>query len=272
MPTNNASQVVVPARTYIYLAPVGTMAPVDVATDPTSEWIYVGLTTPDSLAFNTEPEFEEVNSGQSDYPVRRFMTSETATVEVDLIQWNEFNLKNVYGGGAVTQASAGVYKFTPPTAGARTERAAIIDVVDGTKRYRYIVPRTMQVEGVSSDLQKGQEARLPLRLAVLGADDVVPWTMLTNDAAFLPIPTISTVSPSTGPAAGGTLVEILGNNFTGATGGTAVKFGAVNATSYTVVDDSKITAVSPAGSAGAVDVVVTTPAGIATSTGGFTYS
>jgi hypothetical protein len=45
-----------------------------------------------------------------------------------------------------------------------------------------------------------------------------------------------------GPAAGGTSVVISGRNFTGTT---AVMFGANPATSFTVVDDNTITAISP---------------------------
>ena len=54
-------------------------------------------------------------------------------------------------------------------------------------------------------------------------------------------------------------MTIYGTNFTGAT---AVQFGAVNATSYTVDSPGVITAVSPAGTAGTlVDITVTTPGG-----------
>ena len=57
-------------------------------------------------------------------------------------------------------------------------------------------------------------------------------------------------------------MTIYGTNFTGATGATAVQFGAVNATSYTVDSATQITAVIPAGTAGTlVDITVTTPGG-----------
>lgn len=56
-------------------------------------------------------------------------------------------------------------------------------------------------------------------------------------------------------AVGGT-VAIRGQGFTGITGATGVKFGATNATSYIVHDDTLITAVMPAGSAGTVAVTV----------------
>jgi hypothetical protein len=50
-------------------------------------------------------------------------------------------------------------------------------------------------------------------------------------------------------------VTIAGTNFTGAT---AVNFGSTPATSFIVNSDSSITATSPAGSAGPVDVTITT--------------
>ncbi len=77
---------------------------------------------------------------------------------------------------------------------------------------------------------------------------------------------ISSVSPSFGSAAGGTAITIAGKNFTGAT---SVMIGGIPATSFVVVSATTITAISPIGSAGAKDVVVTTPAGTATLVGGF---
>ena len=53
-------------------------------------------------------------------------------------------------------------------------------------------------------------------------------------------------------------MTITGTNFTGAT---AVKFGVTAAASFTVNSATQITATSPAGSAGAVDITVTTPGG-----------
>ena len=70
-------------------------------------------------------------------------------------------------------------------------------------------------------------------------------------------PTVTGLSPTSGPAAGGTLVTITGTGFTGAT---AVDFGTTPATNVTVVNDTTITADSPAGT-GIVDVTVTTPGG-----------
>ncbi|WP_235445011.1 beta strand repeat-containing protein [Streptomyces sioyaensis] len=70
-------------------------------------------------------------------------------------------------------------------------------------------------------------------------------------------PTVTSVSPTSGSTAGGTSVTVTGTGFTGAT---AVRFGATQATSFTVDSDTQITAVSPQGT-GTVQVTVTTSAG-----------
>ncbi|MFI5977768.1 IPT/TIG domain-containing protein [Streptomyces sp. NPDC051452] len=71
-------------------------------------------------------------------------------------------------------------------------------------------------------------------------------------------PTVTGVSPSSGATSGGTVVTVTGTNFSGAG---QVRFGSVNASSFSVVSPTQITAVSPPGIAGSVPVTVTTPAG-----------
>jgi hypothetical protein len=80
--------------------------------------------------------------------------------------------------------------------------------------------------------------------------------LFTYQAAAV-APTVTSVSPASGPAAGGTQVSVSGTSFTGAT---AVSFGSTPATAVTVNSATSITATSPAGT-GTVDVSVTTPAG-----------
>jgi hypothetical protein len=79
---------------------------------------------------------------------------------------------------------------------------------------------------------------------------------------YTPNPTVTGVTPTTGPRNGGTTVTISGANLTGAT---AVNFGGTPAASFMVVSDTKITAVSPPGH-GTVDVTVTTSGGTSAAT------
>jgi hypothetical protein len=68
--------------------------------------------------------------------------------------------------------------------------------------------------------------------------------------------TISSISPASGPVTGGTLVTVNGSNFAS---GSTVSFGGASATSVNFISSSQLTAVTPAGTAGAVNVTVTNP-------------
>ncbi len=81
-------------------------------------------------------------------------------------------------------------------------------------------------------------------------------------------PTLTLVAPATGSTAGGTACTLTGTDFTGVTG---VTFGGTAATGVTFVSATSITCTSPAGAAGAVSVVVTTPAGSNVANTLFTY-
>ena len=91
-----------------------------------------------------------------------------------------------------------------------------------------------------------------------------------NGQAGAPLPTLSSVSPASGPTAGGTVLTLTGTQFvTGAT----VSVGGVSATSVTVNSSTSITATAPVHAAGAVSVVVTNPdGGSATINNAYTYT
>lgn len=190
----DATRIVVAQMARLWLAPVGTAAPAGPETTMPTGWRDVGLFTPDSLTWSTDPSFEEVRSHQSNFPTRRFQTEDSATAGVDLQEWSAANFLAVYGGGTVTQVAAVPgppaipmhYRFSPPGVGGRGSVAACIEVQDGTRRYRRIVPKCEQIEGVEQSFEKTSESTLPLRLAVIGSDVGDPWYDLTNDAAFAP--------------------------------------------------------------------------------------
>ena len=78
-------------------------------------------------------------------------------------------------------------------------------------------------------------------------------------AEVLPVPEITSITPSFGSVTGGTVLTITGKNFSNAS---AVEFGSTPAASFSVDSDTKITATAPQVlRPGKVDVTVTTLAG-----------
>ena len=93
-------------------------------------------------------------------------------------------------------------------------------------------------------------------------------TTLTSPQTYNVKPKITSFTPPSGPPA--TLVTING---TGLIQASAVKFGTVKATTFTVESDSRVTAVVPSGlAAGAVTISITTPGGTANSPTKFTVN
>ena len=88
--------------------------------------------------------------------------------------------------------------------------------------------------------------------------------------ATTPSPTLTSVSPTSGPTSGGTTITLRGTNFLS---GATVRVGGAAASSVTVASSTRITARTPAGTAGARDVLVTNPDGrAAVRVGAFTYT
>ncbi|MFF3754697.1 IPT/TIG domain-containing protein [Streptomyces sp. NPDC002018] len=111
-------------------------------------------------------------------------------------------------------------------------------------------------------------------LAPAGAAGAVGITVTTAGGTnngltytYVAPPTVTTVTPDEGPTSGGTAVTVAG---TGLTSTTSVTFDGAPAP-FTVISDTAVSAVTPPGAAGAVDVVVSNDAGSATAVDGFTY-
>lgn len=93
--------------------------------------------------------------------------------------------------------------------------------------------------------------------------------------AFQFQPSVLAVTPSSGPAAGGTSITIEGHQFFEDTdvGELVVTIDGAKCTDVALVDGDTITATTPAGATGARDVVVTLPSGATSAplVGAFTY-
>jgi hypothetical protein len=127
-----------------------------------------------------------------------------------------------------------------------------IDFGDGTWDY----------EATGADIEHMYTADGTYTFTAYRGDSVIEDTVTVAGSG------ITSITPATGAAAGGTAVTVTGAGFTSAT---SLTLGGVAVTSFTVVSDTQITGTSAAHAAGAVDVVVVDAAGNATLTGGYTY-
>lgn len=140
--------------------------------------------------------------------------------------------------------------------------------------------------GTVADMGTSEDAGASSWDATISITGMVVYVMVTGAAQWIvtaqilsainpnpappgPLPDLVSILPTSGPTAGGTSVVLTGTDFTGVT---AVSFGGIAAASFTVNSSTQITAVTPALTAGAKDVSVTTPNGTDVLAGAFTAS
>lgn len=214
-------------------------------------------------------------------------------------------LSNTLGGpGTGTIVSAPVVSSIALTDSSPTDAAAVDFTVTFSKAVSGVTASNFSLTGtgtsgasigtpVSSDggtiwtapVITGAPGTLGLDLSSrTGITDAVGNQLYTstsdNGSTFTPFvgaqytirsaPTISAVSPGSGPATGGTAIAITGTDFLS---GATVTVGGASATNVVVVSVTEITAITPAGTAGAAAVVVTnTDGGTFSDAAGFSYA
>jgi LPXTG-motif cell wall-anchored protein len=129
--------------------------------------------------------------------------------------------------------------------------AATSFVVDNDSQITAVVPAGTGVVDVTVE-----------GAAACGTDSLPDAYEYTDD------PVIGTIDPTSGPETGGTVVTITGSNFGGVT---RVTFDGVDGTGLVVVSDTELRITTPAGTPGAADVLVFSPAGVS-DPGAFTYT
>lgn len=156
-------------------------------------------------------------------------------------------------------AVTGISPASGPTAGGTSV------VITGSDLTAASVVRFGGTVASSFTVDSGAQITATAPAGTVGAVDVTVTTTGGTSAThandlftYVAAPTVSAVSPTSGPVAGGSTVTITGTALTGAT---AVKFGSANATGFVVDSATQITAVSPAAAAGVTDVTVTTIGG-----------
>lgn len=107
-------------------------------------------------------------------------------------------------------------------------------------------------------------------VTVGGADTLSNAIEFTTSAL---VPVVSSITPATGPVAGGTTVTVTGQYFSGSySDSVSAAINGVSGSSLVLIDDSTLTFVTPAGSAGAYDLSVVTGGGVGTLLAAFTYT
>lgn len=184
----DVDDIIVGANGTVWVAPVGTAAPTTPVAVPGAGWLDLGYTSEDGVSLVDGKTVEPIRVWQLFHAARRVVTERETTISFVLRQWGKDQVKLAFGGGTVTEPTAGVFKYEPPNPEDLDERALMIDWADGAKHYRWINLRGNVSDNVESQLVRTAAVDLPIAFGILGTDGVKPWYLLTDDPAFDPTP------------------------------------------------------------------------------------
>lgn len=182
--TKDADEIVVGANGSVYIGAVDAVIPASIATPLGTDWTDLGYVTEDGVSWTDGKTLQSIRAWQSFYDLRRIVESKEGSLAFSLMQWSGANVKLAFGGGAIAQPSAGVFRYTPPDPANIDERAMIVEWSDGAKDYRLAFPKGMVSENVETNLQRTSASLLPITFTLLGQDGVQPFILDTNDPAF----------------------------------------------------------------------------------------
>jgi len=161
---------------YLYLAPIGTTEPTDVATSistVSAAWVLMGYTDVGS-EFHYQTNTDQVLVAEVLDPLSYQPTSRAGTVQFVLAQITITNLKAAFNGGNVSSGT-GVTIYEPPDLGSEVRAMILFESEDHTERW--IFRQLFQSGDVAIVRGKGAaKATIPVTFNLeLPATGLRPW-------------------------------------------------------------------------------------------------
>lgn len=186
MAWDTADEVIVGQSGRLYVAAQGTALPTTTSATLNSAFTGLGYQTEEGVGINWSREIVRHRAWQAKAAIRIDRDTETFTLSVGLLQWNETTVPLAFGGGTIATDGGSGYKYTPPQdADALARWAVVCDIDDGSDRVRFTMAEAAVVEAVDSRFQRNEMAPLPLTLEALepeaGGD---PYNIYFNETRF----------------------------------------------------------------------------------------
>ncbi len=214
-----------------------------------------GLSGPAGLSFNSAGDLFIANSTASSISVMPIASGTIFGVSVTANTLASVVTSGLSGPAGLTFDSAGDLFITNNSGNS----VSVMPQASGT-----IFGVSVTANTLASVASTGLSA--PLGITIDSAGDLFIANNTANSVsellAFHPVPTVTAVDPAIGSTSGGDVVDIVGSGFVA--GSTTVDFGTAPATSVSLGSGDQLTAVSPPGFVGTIDVTVTTPGGTST--------
>jgi hypothetical protein len=175
------SRVLVALTGKVYVAPVGTTAPVDSTAALNAAFTELGFITEGGVRIHENRERASVARWNTPDLSRTIITARALAVSTSLREWNRRTIQLALGG--TVSGSAGDYSFIPPDVTTDEAKAFVLEWSDSTKHYRLYIPTGRTTDAVESSLSRTGAADLPLTF-VANSTGEPTYTLFTDDPSF----------------------------------------------------------------------------------------
>lgn len=232
----------------VYLAPVGTPLPTTIDGELNPAFEHVGWIHADGVTETPTGSKAEIRGHQGQGVVRTRIETPGTQLSFTALE-SKPQTKALRYDEKSSDVTGNVRKTVRGPGQRVSSRAMVVDKWDADfeDRHERDVYATVDITPNGDRVYTGTDvAGFPMLCDIIGNSEHYE-TYTAPDAA----PSLTSVAPTSG--ASGTTVTLTGTDFLGST---QVRFGSANATSFTVVSNTSITAVVPAGAAGSAAVKV----------------
>ncbi|GAA2665211.1 phage tail tube protein [Nonomuraea recticatena] len=193
MSANNSGAIRFASNGTIWVAPVDTAAPTDVATAPSDTWKALGYVDTNGVELTPSIETQPVEAWQSGVPIKYLVTSAAFQLKFTLHQFDKESVE-LYFGSSFRQATGaggtpvtGVFQLDLSSTPALAETAMIVEWKDATVTNRLIVPRASVSARDGLKLVRNDNNKLGVTLNALDSGGRLGY-ILTNATIELPTP------------------------------------------------------------------------------------
>jgi hypothetical protein len=147
----------------IWVAPVGTAAPLTASAVPAAPWSTLGYLSEDGVTFSQSTDSEAITPWQSRAAVRTIITKRELNLEFTMLQFNEQNVALYFS--SEEPASGDSWDLEVRSDAPAKNYAILVDVKDGDNTVRYHFPRATLSEAGDMEVTKSGAIGLPVTMA-----------------------------------------------------------------------------------------------------------
>lgn len=189
----DATQIRVPGKGYVKIAPKGSTVPTDTSTAWDAAWLDLGFTDDKGVALSKKDSKTPINAWQALTPVRYIMTGRDLHAMMVLEQWNHVTLALWSGEGpsavAANGSVSGEFKMTLSPSPAIDERMLGVEWTDGdlSVTHRMVFSRGLITDTADIPITRTGAATLGVTYQSMAIDQTTALcTFLMKDPAMAP--------------------------------------------------------------------------------------